>query len=156
MSVRIAPRVLSSGAANIAVATALVFSGAAFAQDDNAGDAEGGLHEIVVTAQFKSQNVQETPLAITAVDSQTMEARSQTNVAEVAQRAPSVQFSAGGQGGGSQTAAINIRGIGQTDFQFPNEPGVGVYIDDVYYGISFGTAFAAWRAARRWRADEAA
>ncbi len=50
-------------------------------------------------------------------------------------------FSAGGQGGGAQTAAVNIRGIGQTDFQFPNEPGVGVYIDDVYYGISFGTAF---------------
>jgi iron complex outermembrane receptor protein len=70
-----------------------------------------------------------------------MEARSQTNVEQLAQRAPSVSFSAGGQGGGAQTASVNIRGIGQNDFQFPNEPGVGVYIDDVYYGISFGTAF---------------
>lgn len=127
-----------SGAAGLAIATALVSTGA-FAQD--AAEDQGGIGEIVVTAQFRDQNLQDTPLAITAVDSTLMEARSQTNVEQLAQRAPSVQFSAGGQGGGSQTAAVNIRGIGATDFQFPNEPGVGVYIDDVYYGISFGTAF---------------
>lgn len=115
--------------------------GAALAQDSAEQASNGGINEIIVTAQFRGQNLQETPLAITAVDSALMEARNQTNVEQVAQRAPSVSFSAGGQGGGSQTAAVNIRGIGQNDFQFPNEPGVGVYIDDVYYGISFGTAF---------------
>ncbi|MBO9601995.1 MAG: TonB-dependent receptor [Novosphingobium sp.] len=142
MSARLSPRALRMGAAHIAVATSLLFGSAAFAQDDAATNADdSGIHEIVVTAQFKSQDVQTAPLAITAVDAQTMEARSQTNVQDVAQRAPSVSFSAGGQGGGAQTAAVNIRGIGQSDFQFPNEPGVGIYIDDVYYGISFGTAF---------------
>lgn len=107
----------------------------------HAQSAENVLEEIVVTAQFTRQDLQETPLAITAVDANMMEARSQYNVEALAQRAPSVQFTAGGQGGGAQTAAVNIRGIGSSDFQFPNEPGVGVYIDDVYYGISFGTAF---------------
>lgn len=136
---RLMPRALRIGAANIAIASSLVIGGAAFAQE--AEESNGGIAEIVVTAQFKAQSVQEAPLAITAVDAAMMDARSQTNVQDVAQRAPSVQFSAGGQGGGAQTAAVNIRGIGQTDFQFPNEPGVGVYIDDVYYGISFGTAF---------------
>lgn len=108
---------------------------AASARDDQ------GISDIIVTAQFRNQSVQEAPLAITAVDASLMEARSQTSVESVAQRAPSVTFSAGGQGGGAQTAAVNIRGIGATDFQFPNEPGVGIYIDDVYYGISSGAAF---------------
>ncbi|HLV06482.1 MAG TPA: TonB-dependent receptor [Croceibacterium sp.] len=138
---------LRSGVAAAAVAAAFMAApaqaqqaGAVAGADAQAG-ADEGVGEIVVTAQFRGQSLQETPLAITAVDAALMEARSQTNVEQLAQRAPSVQFSAGGQGGGSQTAAVNIRGIGATDFQFPNEPGVGVYIDDVYYGISFGTAF---------------
>jgi iron complex outermembrane receptor protein len=132
-----------SGVALFTLVGGLGFSVSTAAQDatNQATPDDGGISEIVVTAQFRGQNLQETPLAITAVDAALMEARSQTNVEQLAQRAPSVQFTAGGQGGGSQTAAVNIRGIGATDFQFPNEPGVGVYIDDVYYGISFGTAF---------------
>ncbi|MBT2134505.1 TonB-dependent receptor [Croceibacterium sp. LX-88] len=128
-----------AGVASIALAGA--FTGNAAMAQDSGESGDQGISEIVVTAQFRDQNLQDTPLAITAVDAALMEARSQTNVEQVAQRAPSVQFTAGGQGGGAQTAAVNIRGIGATDFQFPNEPGVGVYIDDVYYGISFGTAF---------------
>ncbi len=137
MIARITRGALYRGVAGMALAGAIWGHGAQ-AQE---AESEGGITEIVVTAQFRGQSMQEAPLAITAVDAALMEARSQTNVEQLAQRAPSVSFSAGGQGGGSQTAAVNIRGIGQNDFQFPNEPGVGVYIDDVYYGISFGTAF---------------
>ncbi len=137
---RVAFRVSTASAALMGLALS---STAAWAQEQEPERSSGnsGINEIIVTAQFRGQNLQETPLAITAVDSALLEARSQTNIEQVAQRAPSVSFSSGGQGGGSQTAAVNIRGIGQNDFQFPNEPGVGVYIDDVYYGISFGTAF---------------
>ena len=130
----------------------LAHDGSAFAQAaQNASDAvdqqkekasaSGQLADIIVTAQFKSENVQKAPLAITAVNAEMLEARSQNSVTEVANRAPSVQLSTGGQGGGSQTAAVAIRGIGTNDFQFPVEPGVGIYIDDVYYGISFGSSF---------------
>ncbi|MBN9504669.1 MAG: TonB-dependent receptor [Altererythrobacter sp.] len=138
MSQRSSRIAFHSCAATLAIVASL---GSTAARAQDTAESQGGISEIVVTAQFRDQNLQDTPLAITAVDSELMEARSQTNVEQLAQRAPSVQFSAGGQGGGSQTAAVNIRGIGATDFQFPNEPGVGVYIDDVYYGISFGTAF---------------
>ena len=48
------------------------------------------IEEIVVTAQFREQNLQETPLAITAVSGAMLEARSQTNIADVANQAPSV------------------------------------------------------------------
>ena len=140
MSSRLPYLFVRCGIATSAVVAALAASSAACAQDAEATDTTG-VADIVVTAQFRGQSIQDTPLAITAVDAAMMEARSQNNVEQLAQRAPSVQFTAGGQGGGAQTAAVNIRGIGASDFQFPNEPGVGVYIDDVYYGISFGTAF---------------
>ncbi len=133
-------RALRIGAAGLAAAASLAIGGTAAAQEETE-ESSGGIAEIVVTAQFREQSLQDTPLAITAVDAALMESRNQGNVQDVAQRAPSVQFSAGGQGGGAQTAAVNIRGIGSTDFMFPNEPGVGIYIDDVYYGISYGTAF---------------
>ncbi len=133
---------LIGGSAFAIMAAIMGWAGAAHAQGvDEAPQANDGVAEIVITAQFRNQSLQEAPLAITAVDAALMEARSQTSVEQLAQRAPGVQFSAGGQGGGAQTAAVTIRGIGQNDFQFPNEPGVGVYIDDVYYGITFGAAF---------------
>jgi len=127
------------GASVVAMAL-LSMAGTASAQTADEGRNDD-VADIIVTAQFKNQSIQDAPLAITAVDAALMESRSQTNIEQLAQRAPGVQFSAGGQGGGAQTAAVTIRGIGQNDFQFPNEPGVGVYIDDVYYGISFGSTF---------------
>ncbi|HEY0339516.1 MAG TPA: TonB-dependent receptor, partial [Steroidobacteraceae bacterium] len=64
--------------------------------------------------------------------------RSQTDVAQVAERAPGVNLTTGGLGG-AQTTTISIRGVGQTDFDLGLEPGVGMYIDDVYYGTLYGS-----------------
>ena len=96
--------------------------------------------EVVVTAQFRSQDLQTTPLAITAVNSDMLRARSQTNVATVAQASPGLNLTTGSLGG-AQTTQISIRGIGQRDFNLAVEPGVGMYIDDVYYGTMFGALF---------------
>ncbi|MXO65528.1 TonB-dependent receptor [Altericroceibacterium endophyticum] len=90
-----------------------------------------GVAEIVVTAQFREQNLQDTPLAITAINSELLDARSQTSVAQVAQQAPNVTLAPQGQQNGSGLIAF-IRGVGQTDFNFALEPGVGIYVDDVY------------------------
>jgi iron complex outermembrane receptor protein len=46
--------------------------------------------EIVVTAQFRSQKLQDTPIAITAVNAAMLEARGQTDIAQVAAQAPNV------------------------------------------------------------------
>ncbi|MBB5734089.1 iron complex outermembrane receptor protein [Altererythrobacter atlanticus] len=99
-----------------------------------------GVEEIVVTAQFREQNLQDTPLAITAVSSDMLEARSQTNVAEVAAQAPSVSLKPQGSSYGPSIAA-SIRGVGQYDFNPALEPGVGLYIDDVYYATLTGSLF---------------
>ncbi len=87
--------------------------------------------EIIVTAQFREQNLQDTPLAISAVNSALLESRSQTSVEQVAAQAPNVTLTPQGQQNGSGLIAF-IRGVGQTDFNFALEPGVGIYVDDVY------------------------
>src|SRR5690606_7680623 len=99
---------------------------------------QGALEEVIVTAEFRQANVQETPIAITAVTSSMMEARSQTNVFEIAAQAPNVTLKPAGAGIGPAMIAF-IRGIGQTDFNYALEPGVGVYIDDAYYPTLTGS-----------------
>jgi iron complex outermembrane receptor protein len=89
------------------------------------------LPEVVVTAQFREQRLQDTPIAITAVNAEMLEARGQINIAEVAAQAPNVSLRPQPQNGGSGLIAF-IRGVGQTDFNYAVDPGVGVYIDDVY------------------------
>ena len=127
--------------------TALLTGSPVFAQDaapaDQAATAaveDQGNAEIVVTAQFREQRLQDTPIAITAVNSAMLEARSQTNLTQVADQAPNVQIKPQGASFGPSISA-SIRGIGQADFNPAYEPGVGIYIDDVYYPQLTGAVF---------------
>ncbi len=96
------------------------------------------LQEVVVTAQFRSQNLQQTPIAITAVNAAMLEQRNQTDISQVAGQAPNVTLEPNGAAFGSSMVAF-IRGIGQTDFNLALEPGVGIYVDDVYYATLTGS-----------------
>lgn len=98
----------------------------------------GVLDEIVVTAQFREQSVQDTPLSITAISGDLMEMRSQTSIADVANQAPNVTLKPQGQAFGPAMGA-SIRGVGQFDFNPALEPGVGLYVDDVYYATLTGS-----------------
>jgi iron complex outermembrane receptor protein len=71
--------------------------------------------EIVVTAQFREQRLQDTPIAITAVSGDMLEQRSQTNLTEVANQAPSVTLRPTTAAFGPAISAT-IRGMGQIDF----------------------------------------
>jgi iron complex outermembrane receptor protein len=102
-------------------------------------DTGSAIQEIVVTAQFRAQNVQDTPIAITAVDAATLNARSQTSITDIGDFAPNVALEPATGLQGNSIAAF-IRGIGQLDASFALEPGVGVYIDDIYYGTTFGAS----------------
>ncbi|MEO8313738.1 MAG: TonB-dependent receptor [Pseudomonadota bacterium] len=96
------------------------------------------LPEVVVTAQFVETNVQDTPIAITAVTAEMLEARSQVSVEQVTNQAPNVTLKAQGASNGPSLIGF-IRGIGQTDFNPALEPGVGLYVDDVYYSTLTGS-----------------
>ncbi|MDX9874496.1 MAG: TonB-dependent receptor [Spongiibacteraceae bacterium] len=96
------------------------------------------LEEVMVTAQFRAQDLQETPLSITAVNSEMLEARGQTTIAQVAAQAPNVNLAEAPATYGPAVQAF-IRGVGQSDSVIALEPGVGIYVDDVYYSTLLGS-----------------
>ncbi len=127
---------MTGSLAAIAVASPIMAQDAAAPAAQAAADP----NEIIVTAQFREQNLQDTPLAITAVTAETMEAKSQTNLAQVADSAPNVVLKPQGASFGP-SISVAIRGIGAGDFNPAFEPGVGIYIDDVYYPQLTGAVF---------------
>src|SRR6185503_13640783 len=72
-----------------ALGAALAVSQPALAQDA-APQEEESSNVITVTAQFREQNLQDTPIAITALNAEMIEARGQTNLAEIGASAPNV------------------------------------------------------------------
>jgi iron complex outermembrane recepter protein len=98
------------------------------------------LDEVVVTAQFISQNLQETPLAITAITGDMLEARSQTKIADITAQTPNVILQVNPAGGGNSMRAY-IRGVGQGDQSPSVDPGVGIYVDDVYFATITASVF---------------
>ena len=123
-----------------AVALAATPASAADKPAPAAAQSDGTVSEVVVTAQFRAQNLQRTPLAITAVNAQTLESRGQTSVADVANQAPNVTLKPAPAPFGPSLQAF-IRGVGQGDFNFALEPGVGMYVDDVYFSTLTGSIF---------------
>jgi iron complex outermembrane receptor protein len=91
------------------------------------------IDRVVVTAEFRPSTVENTPLSITAVDAAMLEARSQTNIFQVGDQAPNVVLKQAGAAQGGSAMIAFIRGIGQTDFNYALDPGVGLYVDDVYF-----------------------
>jgi iron complex outermembrane receptor protein len=90
------------------------------------------LDEIVVSAQKRTENVQDVPISITAFAAEYLERLSTERVADVLDFAPNVARSSGPTGGAD--GFFFIRGVGQVDNSATVDPGVGVYIDEVYLG----------------------
>ena len=120
------------------IATAQSSSPGAAASEARAAESAQVLQDVVVTAQFRSEPVQETPLAITAIGSQQLEAQGLTRITDITNSAPNVVMKPSGSIYGP-AATLFIRGVGQMDSSFAVEPGVGIYVDDVYRGITFGS-----------------
>lgn len=119
-----------------ALAAALAAPAAFAATDENSAT----LEEIVVTAQFRQTALQDTPIAITAITGELLDARSQVSVTDIANQAPNVILKPSAAAFGPGVSAF-IRGVGQYDTSFALEPGVGMYIDDVYYSTVLGSDF---------------
>jgi iron complex outermembrane recepter protein len=101
----------------------------------------GTLEEVVVTAEYRTERLQETPLAITALSGDALAERGIDNLADVTKAAPNVNLLQANAAYG-KTMAAAIRGIGQGDFNFASaEQGVGIYVDDVYFANTFGSMF---------------
>ena len=97
------------------------------------------LEEIIVTAQKRSQNVQDIGIAITAITGEQMEALGYTNAQQVSAMAPGVSTV---QPNGEANYSIAIRGVSSSDFTTNVESPVAVYLDEVYISQASGTGFA--------------
>src|SRR6478609_8187795 len=123
----------------LAGAACLIGTGTASGQDAKpAADQPTGLDEIIVTAQFREEKLQETPIAITAITDVEIQERSFTDAYEIGYTVPNASFRPA-QAAYGNTMTAYIRGVGQNDFDQAFEPGVGIYVDDVYQPFTLGT-----------------
>jgi iron complex outermembrane receptor protein len=110
-------------------------------QPAGAEDDADTIESIVVTARRRAETLQDTPVAVTAFSGDALDRRQVVSTTDLDKVAPNLQFHSYGTLTGNNSAAqVFIRGIGQTDATPAVDPGVGVYIDDVYMGRSVGGA----------------
>ncbi len=132
---------IASAMSALALGQSTAFAQTAAAADQTAAAPTDALQEVVITAEFRTEKLQETPIAITAVNAEAMEQRNMTNLTDIANVAPNVTMFENSAAYGKTNAAF-IRGIGQSDYNLASgEPGVGIYIDDVYFATTLGSAF---------------
>ncbi len=105
---------------------------AASAQDAGATQSKSRrLEAIVVTARRRSEDPEKVPVAISAFSSQDLQDLQAVDVAGIQGAVPNLNIVQGR--GSSSNVNIFIRGIGQPDALQSFDPGVGFYVDDVYY-----------------------
>lgn len=100
---------------------------ASWAQEDN----KISLEEVIVTAQKREQSLQDVPVSISSFNAAELEVMGVTSIIDLEKSVPNAQFRASRATNSTLTAYI--RGVGQQDPLWGFEPGVGVYVDDVYY-----------------------
>lgn len=99
----------------------------------------GQLQEVVVTAQYRRENLQQTPIAITAFTAADLDERQLTNVNDLGDSIPNAYFRTPVSNYGP-TETMGIRGITQVDYSYSFEPALAIYVNDVYYGTMTGAS----------------
>ena len=129
-------KTIFNGAAAFIASVFAVSPGIVQAQQSEGATA---LEEIVVTARKREESLMETPISITAFSGEDLIDRNLTSIDQIGSQTPGLVFSNSANiSGSSNAAAVFIRGIGQSDYTLAVEPGVGIYIDDVYLPHSIG------------------
>jgi iron complex outermembrane receptor protein len=98
-------------------------------ETENVGD-------IVVTALRRSQNLQDVPIAVTAVTGVALANAGITGTPQLTQVVPALNFAQQGA-----TAQPTIRGVGSRGTSAGDESNVAIYVDDVYQTQPYGNLF---------------
>lgn len=97
--------------------------------------ADGLIEEVVVTARKREESIMDAPLSVSALSTSDL-ARFQVNdLGDIQNIVPNLSLNMGD----AANAVIYIRGVGQRDSLSFADPGVGVYLDDVYMGRAQGS-----------------
>ncbi|MBD2858781.1 TonB-dependent receptor [Spongiibacter sp. KMU-158] len=100
--------------------------------ESTASKSSAVLEEVFVTARKRSESMQETPIAVTAISAEALRERGITNTQELTKSVPSLEIRKG------QANQIYIRGIGERTGFARVDPTVGVYLDDLFLPRSDG------------------
>ncbi len=134
----------------IAIALALAFAPAAFAQDEVAADEtaqteaearkDNTLEVVTVTARRREESIQDVPVAVSAFEESDLTALQARSIENLQGAVPNLNIVQGR--GSANSVNVFIRGIGQPDALQTFDPGVGMYVDDVYYSRIQGALFS--------------
>ncbi|MFZ2983359.1 MAG: TonB-dependent receptor plug domain-containing protein, partial [Sphingobium sp.] len=92
--------------------------------------------EIVVTARRRNETLQDTPVAITAINASMLENKAAMTIGDLTGAAPNLLIT--NQSSGAAAANLSIRGLTYADVEKSQEPTVGVVVDGVFIGTSTG------------------
>ena len=109
----------------------------AFAQDAAPAD-DGAIDEIIVTAQKRSERLQDVPVAVSVVSGATLEAQGGVNIENAQYLVPTLNFR---KSGTTINQSLFLRGVGTSTFSIAGEPSVSTVLDGVVYsraGEAFG------------------
>lgn len=96
-----------------------------------------GVEEVLVTAQKRTERLQDVPIAISALTASQLESRNILSVADLSAIAPNLSVST--MPGGSTGSQISIRGAVTTNPALFWDTAVGMYVDGVYIGKTTGS-----------------
>lgn len=134
LQVKIRPLLCSVSAMGLAG----LISSAAYAQEaasQSSDEQQGGLAEIVVTAQKRVENLQDVPIAVSAVNAAQIDASYSRDISELGALVPNVVIDTLY---GISTPIIAIRGVQLNDGEKTFDPAVAVYLDGVYLSTTTG------------------
>ncbi|WP_062263810.1 TonB-dependent receptor [Endozoicomonas arenosclerae] len=97
------------------------------------------LEEVIVTAQKREQNLQDTPIAISAFNVSAIEEQGIEDISDISQYLPNVEIAP--SPGGNTGATISIRGLVTGNPAVTWEPSVGIYVDGVFVAKNVGGLF---------------
>ncbi|WP_308911899.1 TonB-dependent receptor [Pseudokordiimonas caeni] len=119
-------RLLLAGASAAALATGMP----AIAQDTTGDDEALTIDTIVVTARRRDESIVEVPIAVSTFDADKLDMRGALDITALQRNTPNLTLQV--SRGTNSTLTAFIRGVGQQDPLWGFEPGVGLYVDDVY------------------------
>ncbi len=96
------------------------------------------LDEILVTARRVAESVQDVPVTVNVLSAETLENQAVVNFASIGSLVPNMVWDDAGGGSVNANLRMTLRGISSQGSQNGFEPGIGIYVDDVYVGNAIG------------------
>ena len=127
---RLRAQLMSCAAVLTLLATAGAGAQEAAREATSAGDGERAVDTIVVTARRREESLIDVPVAMTVQSAEALDLSGATDITALQRNTPNLTLQVARATNSTLTAFI--RGIGQQDPLWGFEPGIGLYIDDVY------------------------